>query len=120
VISPWDSSVLGAIEKAIMKSDLGLMPTNDGKLIRLAIPALTEERRKELVKVVRKMAEEGKVKQRNARREANEQLKNLKKENEISEDELFTLQDEVQKLTDRYIEKIDALLVSKEKEIMEI
>ena len=101
VISPWDSSVLGAIEKAIQKSDLGLMPNNDGKLIRLAIPALTEERRRELVKVVRKMAEECKVKQRNSRREANEQLKALKKDNEISEDELYGFQEEVQEITDR-------------------
>lgn len=120
VISPWDSSVLGAIEKAIQKSDLGLMPSNDGKLIRLAIPVLTEERRKELVKVVRKMAEECKVKQRNARRDANEQLKALKKENEISEDELYNLQAEVQQATDRYIEKTDTILLAKEKEIMEI
>jgi len=120
VISPWDSSVLGAIEKAIQKSDLGLMPSNDGKLIRLAIPVLTEERRKELVKVVRKMAEECKVKQRNARRDANEQLKALKKDNEISEDELYNLQAEVQQATDRYIEKTDTILLAKEKEIMEI
>jgi len=120
VISPWDSTVLGAIEKAIQKSDLGLMPNNDGKLIRLAIPALTEERRKELVKIVRKMAEECKVKQRNSRRDANEQLKALKKDNEISEDELYSFQEEVQKVTDRAIEKTDAILAAKEKEIMEI
>jgi ribosome recycling factor len=120
VISPWDSSVLGAIEKAIQKSDLGLMPNNDGKLIRLAIPALTEERRKELVKIVRKMAEESKVKQRNSRREANEQLKALKKDNEISEDELYGFQDKVQEMTDRSIEKTDGILLAKEKEIMEI
>ena len=120
VISPWDSSILGAIEKAIQKSDLGLMPSNDGKLIRLAIPVLTEERRKELVKVVRKMAEECKVKQRNVRRDANEKLKALKKENQISEDELFGFQEEVQKLTDRYIAKADEILTVKEKEIMEI
>ncbi|MCE5263179.1 MAG: ribosome recycling factor [Deltaproteobacteria bacterium] len=120
VISPWDSSVLSAIEKAIQKSDLGLMPSNDGKLIRLSIPALTEERRRELVKVVRKMAEEAKIKQRNARRDANEQLKELKKKNEIPEDELYALQEEVQKFTDRSIEKTDATLTSKEKEIMEI
>jgi ribosome recycling factor len=120
VISPWDNSVLGAIEKAIQKSDLGLMPNNDGKLIRLAIPSLTEERRKELVKVVKKMAEECKVKQRNARRDANEQLKELKKDNEISEDELYAFQEEVQKMTDRYIEKTDAILATKEKEVMEI
>jgi ribosome recycling factor len=120
VISPWDSSILGAIEKAILKSDLGLMPSNDGKLIRLAIPALTEERRKELVKVVRKMAEECKVKQRNVRRDANEKLKALKKDNKISEDELYNFQEEVQKLTDRYIVKADEILTIKEKEIMEI
>jgi ribosome recycling factor len=120
VISPWDNSVLGAIEKAIQKSDLGLMPSNDGKLIRLAIPPLTEERRKDLVKVVRKMAEECKVKQRNARRDANEQLKALKKDNEISEDDLYAFQEEVQKTTDRAIEKTDAVLAAKEKEVMEI
>jgi ribosome recycling factor len=120
VISPWDSTVLGAIEKAIQKSDLGLMPNNDGKLIRLAIPPLTEERRRELVKVVRKMAEECKVKQRNSRREANEELKALKKDNKISEDELYNFQEEVQVLTDRSIAKVDELLAAKEKEIMEI
>ncbi len=120
VISPWDSSVLGAIEKAIQKSDLGLMPSNDGKLIRLAIPVLTEERRKELVKIVKKMAEECKVKQRNIRREANEQLKALKKDNQSAEDELYQFQEEVQKLTDRFIAKADELLTAKEKEIMEI
>jgi ribosome recycling factor len=120
VISPWDSSVLGAIEKAIQKSDLGLMPSNDGKLIRLSIPVLTEERRRELQKVVRKQAEECKIKQRNARRDANEQLKELKKSNDISEDELYGLQEQVQQLTDSYIVKTDALLAAKEKEIMEI
>ena len=120
VISPWDSSVLGAIEKAIQKSDLGLMPGNDGKLIRLSIPALTEERRRELVKVVRKMAEEGKIKLRNARRDANEHFKTMKKDSKISEDELFTLQDDVQKQMDKHIEKVDAILQNKEKEIMEI
>ena len=120
VISPWDSSVLGVIEKAIQKSDLGLMPNNDGKLIRLAIPALTEERRRDLVKIVRKMAEECKVKQRNSRREANEQLKALKKDNEISEDELYSFQEKVQEMTDRSIEKTDGILAAKEKEIMEI
>ncbi|MEW6335167.1 MAG: ribosome recycling factor [Thermodesulfobacteriota bacterium] len=120
VISPWDSTVLGAIEKAIQKSDLGLMPSNDGKLIRLAIPALTEERRRELVKSVRKMAEECKVKQRNVRRDANEQLKTLKKDNQISEDELYGFQEEVQKLTDRSIARTDEILAAKEKEVMEI
>ena len=96
------------------------MPNNDGKLIRLAIPVLTEERRRELVKVVKKMAEECKVKQRNIRRDANEQLKALKKDNQISEDELYQFQEEVQKLTDRYIAKADEILLAKEKEIMEI
>ena len=120
VISPWDSSVIGQIEKAIQKSDLGLTPTNDGKIIRLAIPALTEERRKELVKVVKKMSEEGKVKIRNIRRDANEQLKELKKDNTISEDDLYTHQEEVQKTTNQFIEKVDKILAEKEKEIMEI
>jgi ribosome recycling factor len=120
VIAPWDVTVIGAIEKAIQKSDLGLMPSNDGKVIRIAIPQLTEERRKELVKVVKKMAEEGKVKLRNVRRDANEELKELKKNNKMAEDELFAAQEEVQKLTDRSIEKIDKILMTKEKEIMEI
>lgn len=120
VISPWDASVIGAIEKAIQKSDLGLMPANDGKIIRLAIPQLTEERRKELVKVVKKMAEEGKIKLRNVRRDANEELKSLKKNNKMTEDELFSAQEEVQKLTDQNIEKIDKITAVKEKEIMEL
>ncbi len=120
VIAPWDATAIGAIEKAIQKSDLGLMPSSDGKIIRLSIPQLTEERRKELVKVVKKMAEEGKVKLRNERRDANEALKDLKKSNKMAEDELFSAQDEVQKLTDRYIEKTDKILAAKEKEIMEI
>lgn len=120
VISPWDSSIIGAIEKAIQKSDLGLMPSNDGKTVRIAIPPLTEERRKELVKIVKKMAEECKIKQRNARRDANEKLKNMKKNNEISEDVAFQYQEKVQKLTDKSIEKTDAVLGVKEKEIMEI
>jgi len=89
VIAPWDVSIIGSIEKAIQKSDLGLMPANDGKIIRLSIPQLTEERRKELVKVVKKMAEEGKIKLRNARRDANEELKDLKKNNKMAEDELL-------------------------------
>ncbi len=120
VIAPWDVTAIGAIEKAIQKSDLGLMPSTDGKVIRLSIPQLTEERRKELVKVVKKMAEEGKVKLRNERRDANEALKDLKKNNKMSEDEMHDAQSEVQKLTDRYIEKTDKILAGKEKEIMEI
>jgi ribosome recycling factor len=120
VISPWDSSIIGAIEKAIQKSDLGLMPSNDGKMIRISIPVLTEERRRELVKVGKKMAEEAKVKLRNSRRDANERLKTLKKDNKISEDEMFTFQEDVQKRMDKYIEKTDAVFQAKEKEIMEI
>jgi ribosome recycling factor len=120
LISPWDISALGAIEKAIQKSDLGLMPTNDGKLIRLSIPQLTEERRKDLVKVVKKSAEECRIKLRNARRDANDRFKSLKKDNAISEDEMFTEQEEVKKLMDKAIEKTDAILAAKEKEIMQI
>lgn len=120
VIAPWDATALGSIEKAIQKSDLGLTPSSDGKVIRISIPQLTEERRKELVKVVKKMAEEGKVKLRNARRDANEELKDLKKNNKMTEDELFSTQEDVQKLLDRHIEKTDKVLAAKEKEIMEI
>lgn len=120
LIVPWDVSIIGAIEKAIQKSDLGLTPSNDGKVVRLAIPQLTEERRKEIAKTVKKMAEEGKIKLRSARRDANEEMKKLKKDNKISEDELFSAQEEIQKLTDQYIEKTDKVLAAKEKEIMEI
>ncbi|PKN70629.1 MAG: ribosome recycling factor [Deltaproteobacteria bacterium HGW-Deltaproteobacteria-12] len=120
VIAPWDATAIGAIEKAIQKSDLGLMPSNDGKIIRLAIPQLTEERRKELVKVVKKMAEEAKIKLRNSRRDANEELKEFKKTSKMAEDELFSAQEEVQKLTNSRIEKVDKILAVKEKEIMEI
>ena len=120
LIVPWDASIIGAIEKAIQKSDLGVTPSNDGKAVRLSIPQLTEDRRKEIAKTVKKMAEEGKIKLRNARRDANEELKTLKKNNKISEDEMFTAQEDVQKLTDQYIEKTDKILATKEKEIMEI
>ena len=117
LIVPWDASIIGAIEKAIQKSDLGLTPSNDGKAVRLSIPQLTEERRKEIAKVVKKMAEEGKIKLRNARRDANEELKSLKKNNKISEDELFTAQEEVQKLVDQYIEKTDQMMEKKNTEL---
>lgn len=120
LISPWDPGALNSIEKALLKSELGLTPNNDGKLIRINIPPLTEERRKELVKVVKKMGEDAKIKLRNARRDTNEQLKALKKENSISEDELFKQQGEVQKLTDEYIKRTDEIIAAKEKEIMEI
>ena len=120
VIQPWDVSVIKQIEKALLRSDLGITPSNDGKVIRLAIPPLTEERRKELAKLVKKRAEEKKVSIRQVRREANDQLKNLEKEKEITEDERHQGQDTVQKLTDQYTQKIDDTTALKEKEIMEI
>lgn len=120
VIQPWDKNVLPEIERAIMKSDLGITPVSDGNVIRLTIPQLTEERRAELVKVAKKKAEEGRVAIRNIRRDTNDTLKAQQKKGEISEDELRRLQDEVQKLTDKYIKEIDALLAAKEKEIMTV
>jgi len=120
LISPWDKSAIGNIEKAIQKSELGLVPTNDGNVIRINIPPLTEERRRELVKVVKKMAEESKIKLRNARRDANNALKELEKNNEISKDNFHDYQGEVQEITDGYIKKSDTVLATKEAEIMEI
>lgn len=119
LIQPWDQSIIANIEKAILKSDLGLTPMNDGKMIRIAIPPLTEERRRELAKLAKKMGEEGKISIRNHRREANDMLKELKKEKEISEDELFKSNEEVQKITDEFIKKIDEVTAGKSKEIME-
>jgi len=119
-IQPWDTSVIGEIEKAILKSELGLTPANDGKIIRISIPRLTEERRKELVKVVRKMAEASKVALRNIRRDANEHLKTLEKNKKISQDQLRQWMEKVQITTDKYIEKADGVLSAKEKEILEI
>ncbi|MBE9550619.1 MAG: ribosome recycling factor [Proteobacteria bacterium] len=118
-LQPWDNTVIGAIEKAILKSELGLTPMNDGKIIRIAIPPLTEDRRKDLVKVVRKIVESYKVGIRNTRRESNEQLKDLKKEGDISEDEMFKAQEKVQKITDDYIETADKIGSKKEKEVLE-
>ena len=118
-IQPWDPSSVQAIEKAIQKSDLGINPTSDGKLIRLAVPSLTEERRKELVKVVRKIAEEGRVTIRNIRRDANEALKKQEKAKEISEDAGHKGMERIQDLTNRMIKSLDELLGKKEKEIME-
>jgi ribosome recycling factor len=118
-IQPWDVSMIKEIEKAILKSDLGLTPSNDGKIIRIAIPPLTEERRKELVKVINKMSEDHKVAVRNLRRDANDMIKELKKEGEISEDEAFKAQDQVQKITDEHIKLIDEINNTKEKEILE-
>jgi len=120
LIQPWDKTAIGDIEKAILKSELGLTPMNDGKVIRIAIPPLTEERRKELVKVARKMAEDNKVAIRNIRRDANDMLKDLKTEKEITEDDLYRSQDEVQKITDDFISQVDELCTVKEKEILEI
>jgi ribosome recycling factor len=118
-IQPWDATVIKDIEKAILKSDLGLTPSNDGKIIRISIPPLTEERRKELVKVVHKICEEHKVAVRNIRRDSNELLKGFKKDGDISEDDAFKAQDNVQKITDEHIEKIEDIYKQKEKEIIE-
>lgn len=120
VIQPYDKTVLGEIEKAILKSDLGLNPTNDGSVIRIAIPALTEERRKELVKLVKKEAEEAKVAVRNIRRDGNDDLKKLEKNSEITEDELRGYSEDIQKVTDSHIQKIDDVAKDKEKEIMSV
>ncbi len=119
-IQPWDMQLIGAIEKAILKSDLGLTPVSDGKMVRINIPQLTEERRKEMVKMVKKIAEEYRVAIRNSRREANDTLKKKKNNKEIPEDDMFKLQDEAQKVTDSYIKKIDGVAVDKEKEMMEV
>jgi ribosome recycling factor len=119
-IQPWDTSVIGEIEKAILKSELGVTPASDGKIIRITIPRLTEERRKELVKVVKKMAEGAKVSVRNIRREANDQLKIWEKDKKISQDQLHQWMEKVQVSTDRYIKKVDEVLAAKEKEILEI
>jgi len=119
LIQPWDVSVIKDIEKALLKSDLGLTPSNDGKLIRISIPPLTEERRKELVKVIHKISENHKVAVRNIRRDANEMLKSLKKDGDISEDDAFKAQDQVQKITDRCIKQVDDVFHDKEKEILE-
>ncbi|MDA8161978.1 MAG: ribosome recycling factor [Desulfobacteraceae bacterium] len=118
-IQPWDVNALGLIEKAVLKSELGLTPNSDGKMIRINIPPLTEQRRKELVKMVKKVAEECKVTVRNIRRDILEKLKAQKKDKSLSEDGLFKLQDEIQKITDGHIKKIDGILAIKEKEIME-
>jgi len=118
-IQPWDISVIKEVEKALLKSDLGLTPSNDGKIIRISIPPLTEERRKELVKVINKISEDHKIAVRNIRRDSNELLKGLKKDGDISEDDAFKAQDQVQKITDEYIKLIDDVNKDKEKEILE-
>ena len=118
-IQPWDTTVIKEIEKAVLKSDLGLTPSSDGKIIRIAIPPLTEQRRKELVKVVHKISEEYKVSVRNLRRDANELIKDIKKDGKISEDDAFKSQEKIQKITDEHINLVDACYKEKEKEILE-
>jgi len=118
-IKPWDQSIIGEIEKGILKSELGLTPMNDGKIIRISIPPLSEERRKELAKIAKKIAEDAKISVRNHRREANERFKELKNQKEISEDQMFKSQDEVQKITDEFIKSIEKITAEKEKEIIE-
>lgn len=119
-VQPWDVSALKEIEKGILKANIGLTPSSDGKIIRISVPPLTEQRRKEIVKLVNKTCEEFKVAIRNIRRDSNELLKNLKKDNEISEDQQFKAQDKVQAITDDHIKMIDEILKDKEKEILEI
>ncbi len=119
-VQPWEQGMIPVIEKAILQSELGLNPSNDGKIIRITIPPLTEERRKQLVKVVRKRAEEARIAVRNIRRDANEELKKLEKDKHISEDDTKRSLDEIQKLTDSYIKTVDDILQHKEKEIMEV
>ena len=120
VIQPWDRAMIGPIEKAIQTSDLGLNPSNDGKIVRVPIPALTEERRREYVKVLHKMAEEARVAIRQARKDANDDIKRRQKDGELSEDDVRREQDDVQKATDRYIAQVDEVLKHKEAEVMEV
>lgn len=120
VIQPWEQKIISAIEKAILKSDLGLTPMNDGRIIRIGIPPLTEERRKQLVKVVRKKAEDARIAIRNIRRDINDELKKDEKEKRLSEDDVKKLQGEVQKTTDSFISKVEEVILHKEKEIMEV
>lgn len=119
-IQPWEKNMIGEIEKAIMKADLGLTPVNDGNIIRLPIPQLTEERRKDLVRLCHKLAEEGRIAIRNIRRDANDSLKKAQKDTEISEDQCHTAMADVQKLTDQYVSQVDDLLKAKEDEVMEV
>ena len=120
VIQPWDASILKEIEKAILQADIGINPNNDGKVIRLAFPELNEERRKELVKEIKKMAEEAKVAIRSIRRDAIDEFKTMQKESLITEDELKTAEDMVQKITDKKVEEIDQIHANKEKELMSV
>ena len=120
VVQPWDASMLKEIEKEITKAEIGIMPNNDGKVIRLAFPELNEERRKELVKTVKKMGEESKVSIRSIRRDAIDSVKDQKKNNEITEDEVKSAETEIQKITDKFVEEIDKIVAAKEKEVMQV
>ena len=119
-VQPWEKNLIPDIEKAIFKADLGLTPPSDGQLIRLPVPALTEERRREMVKIIKRMSEDAKISVRNARRDANETLKMLEKEKEITEDDLKRSEKDVQQLTDEFVATIDSIVQSKEKEVMEV
>ena len=118
-VQPWDGTLLKAVEKAILKSDLGITPSNDGKIIRIAIPPLTEERRKELVKIVHGICEDHKIAVRNTRRDANDLVKSLRKDGEVAEDDAFKAQDRIQQITDEFIKQVDDIYSEKEKEILE-
>lgn len=120
LIQPWDATAIAEIEKAILKSDLGLNPSNDGKIIRLSIPQLTEERRKDIIKILKKVTENSKVAIRNERRTANDDLKKMEKSGDLTEDDLKKAEEQVQKLTNKYIEEIDKIREKKEEEIMEV
>ncbi len=119
-VQPWEKNLIPEIEKALFKADLGLTPSSDGQLIRLPVPALTEERRREMVKIIKRMAEEAKISVRNARRDANDNLKMLEKEKEITEDDLKRSEKDVQQLTDQFVELIDSVVQKKEQEVMEV
>ncbi|GAB4374842.1 MAG: ribosome recycling factor [Calditrichia bacterium] len=119
VVQPWEKRLIGEIEKAILQSDLGLNPSNDGNVVRVPIPELSEERRRDLLKLVKKFCEESKIAIRNIRRDANDHIKRLEKEHEISEDESHSVQDDIQKLTDEYVKKVDEMYDRKETEILE-
>ena len=120
VVQPWEKSMLGEIEREILKADLGLNPSNDGSLIRVPIPQLSEERRKDLVKLVHKFAEEARIAVRNVRRDVNDHLKKLEKNHELSEDELSVELEEIQNLTDEHTKRVDEVMQNKEKEVMEV
>jgi len=120
VIQPWDPSSLPEIEKAVQQSNIGAMPTNDGKVIRISIPPLSEERREELIKITKKMAEDGRVSIRTVRRDANEHAKKIEKDKLATEDELFKSHDDIQKITDKYIKEVDSILETKDKELLEV